>query len=312
MRQMRSATCFHLCVLCCACANFFFELHAQDSATSAAPIIDLFDGHTLEGREGDPAHWRIADGAILGEIAPGQTLNKNTWLVWRDGELTDFELNVQFKLPGFSVTNSGIQIRCRVDNFDHGHGAGGSGKAGSYDVAGGHSHVGTMIYPGDNRPSEYRNHLFTHNFHGHQMNHVINRREAVGYNSVHAGYDTLLCADQQYMGIDLQGGPDGTVCFSDWYDPRHCHYPNMEQWDRGNGRLYRMKFDATSKPISADYTTATDEALVTAQLHPNEWHVRGARLDHRNDRRSSHHRSDREGNGFVNYGTNIDRKRDGG
>jgi len=160
----------------------------------------------------------------------------------------------------------------------YGHGEGGSGKAGSNEVYGGHSHVGTMIYLGDNWPSEYRNHLFTHNLHGHQLNQVINRREAGGYNSVHAGNDTLFCADQQYIGIDLQCGPDGAVYISDWYDSRHCHNPNMEQWDRGNGRMYRMKFDATYKAAAIDYTTATDEALVAAQLHPNEWHVRASRL----------------------------------
>ncbi len=80
---------------------------------------------------------------------------------------------------------------------------------------GGHSHVGTMIYLGDNWPSQYRNHLFTHNLHGHQLNHQINRREAGGYNTVHAGYDVLFCADQQYIGVDLQVGPDGAVYFSD-------------------------------------------------------------------------------------------------
>lgn len=161
----------------------------------------------------------------------------------------------------------------------YGHGEGGSGKAGSNDVYGGHSHVGTMIYQGDNWPAEYRNHLFTHNLHGHQMNHVINRREAGGYNSVHAGYDVLFCGDQQYIGVDLQYGPDGSVFISDWYDPRHCHNPNAEQWDRGNGRMYRMKYDATWKPVAVDYTKASDDELVAAQSHPNDWHSRTARLE---------------------------------
>ncbi len=161
----------------------------------------------------------------------------------------------------------------------YGHGEGGSGKAGSNDVYGGHSHVGTMIYLGDNWPAEYRNHLFTHNLHGHQMNHVINRREAGGYNSIHAGYDVLFCGDQQYIGVDLQYGPDGSVFISDWYDPRHCHNPNAEQWDRGNGRMYRMKYDATWKPVAVDYTKASDDELVAAQSHPNDWHARTARLE---------------------------------
>ena len=160
----------------------------------------------------------------------------------------------------------------------YGHGEGGAGKPGSRAVFGGHSHVGTMIYLGDNWPRKYRNHLFTHNLHGHQMNHQVNVREAGGYNTLHAGEDVLFCADQQYIGVDLQYGPDGAVYISDWYDPRHCHNPNMELWDRGNGRMYRMKFDATYQPAKVDYTNADDEELVQAQLHPNDWHVRAARM----------------------------------
>ena len=161
----------------------------------------------------------------------------------------------------------------------YGHGVGGSGKPGSNDVYGGHSHVGTMIYLGDNWPTEFRNRLFTHNLHGHQMNQQINRREAGGYNTIHAGFDMLFCSDPQYIGVDLQYGPDGAVYISDWYDPRHCHNPNAEQWDRGNGRMYRMTYNATWKPANVDYTRATDDELVAAHRHLNEWHVRMARLE---------------------------------
>jgi putative membrane-bound dehydrogenase-like protein len=160
----------------------------------------------------------------------------------------------------------------------YGHGEGGAGKPGSRQVYGGHSHVGTMIYLGDNWPEQYRNHLFTHNLHGHQMNQQVNLRHAGGYRTVHAGYEPFFCADPQYIGVDLMVGPDGAVYFSDWYDPRHCHNPNVEQWDRGNGRVYRMKHDANYHPAQVDYSTASDEQLVEAQLHANEWHGRAARL----------------------------------
>ncbi len=120
--------------------------------------------------------------------------------------------------------------------------------------------------------------LFTHNLHGHQINQQINERVAGGFNTVHAGSDMFFCSDQQYIGVDLQYGPDGAVYISDWYDPRHCHSPNAEQWDRGNGRLYRLKYDATYRPVAVDYATATNQALVDAQLHGNDWHARTARL----------------------------------
>ena len=160
----------------------------------------------------------------------------------------------------------------------YGHGEGGAGKSGSRTVYGGHSHVGTMIYLGDNWPSVYRNHLFTHNLHGHQINQQVNRRSAGGYRTHHAGSDPFFCADRQYVGVDLKVGPDGAVYISDWYDPRHCHNPNVEQWDRATGRIYRMSYDENYRQARVDYSRATDDELVEAQLHKNAWHGRMARL----------------------------------
>ncbi|HET6424678.1 MAG TPA: PVC-type heme-binding CxxCH protein, partial [Planctomycetaceae bacterium] len=92
---------------------------AVENAHAADRGIPLFDGATLAGWEGDPKFWRVEDGAIIGEIPKGQTLGKNTWLVWRNGELADFDLQLQFKLTGLPAANSGIQFRCQVDNVDH-------------------------------------------------------------------------------------------------------------------------------------------------------------------------------------------------
>lgn len=177
------------------------------------------------------------------------------------------------------VANRPWMVNYLLASARYGHGEGGSGKPGSNDVYGGHSHVGTMIYLGDNWPASYRNRLFTHNLHGHQINQQENRREAGGYQTVHAGADVLFCADQRYIAVDLQYGPDGAVYISDWYDQRHCHNPNAEEWDRENGRLYRMKFDATWKPVVVDYLHASDETLAAVHSHRNEWHVRAARLE---------------------------------
>ncbi len=159
----------------------------------------------------------------------------------------------------------------------YGHGEGGAGKKGSRALYGGHSHVGTMVYLGDNWPAKYRNHLFTHNLHGHRINHQANRRDGSSFDTVHAGYDMLHCSDKQYIGVDLQYGPDGAVYINDWYDPRHCHTPNTDAWDRGNGRLYRMSYEGYT-PANVNYGEASDLELVETQLHVNDWHVRMARL----------------------------------
>lgn len=156
------------------------------------------------------------------------------------------------------------------------HGAGGAGAPGSDAIYGGHSHVGTLIYQGDNWPTEYRGHLFTHNLHGHQINHQVNLREGSGFNTAHGGRDMLFCTDPAYVAVDLQTGPDGAVYFIDWYDTQHCHNPNTERWDRSNGRLYRMSYAATYHPVSVNLASMSDRELAGLLSHPNAWYSRTA------------------------------------
>ena len=157
------------------------------------------------------------------------------------------------------------------------HGAGGAGKPGSDAIYGGHAHVGTMIYLGDNWPDEFRGHLFTHNLGGHQINHQVNRRLGSGFNTVHAGRDQSFCSDPKYVAIDLQYGPDGAVYVIDWYDQQHCHNPNTERWDRSNGRIYRIEYAATYKPRHVDLGGLDDARLAELHRNKNEWFVRTAR-----------------------------------
>ena len=76
-----------------------------DDKTGFQPI---FDGASLKGWDGDPAFWKVVDGAIVGESSADNAVKENTFLIWRGGEPKDFELKLQFRL---NSTNSGIQIR---------------------------------------------------------------------------------------------------------------------------------------------------------------------------------------------------------
>jgi len=161
----------------------------------------------------------------------------------------------------------------------HDHGAGGAGARGTDAIYGGHSHVGTMIYYGDNWPAEYRGQLFTHNLGGHQINREINKRLGSGYETVHAENDILFNTDPTYVAVALKYGPDGAVYFIDWSDPQHCHNPNIERWDRTNGRMYRMVWEQTYKPVKVDLVSSKSEDLAGMMVHSNAWFVRtGSRL----------------------------------
>ncbi len=90
-------------------------LGASLAATLAHPqraekliAIALFDGKTLRGWDGDPAFWRVEDGAIVGETKPGAMPKQNTFLIWQNGTSGNFDLHAQYRITG---GNSGIQYR---------------------------------------------------------------------------------------------------------------------------------------------------------------------------------------------------------
>jgi hypothetical protein len=72
--------------------------------------VSLFDGKDLTGWDGDPRFWSVKDGVIHGETTPKNPTRGNTFLVWRGGELKDFELKIKFRLLS---GNSGIQYRSK-------------------------------------------------------------------------------------------------------------------------------------------------------------------------------------------------------
>ncbi len=68
----------------------------------------IFDGKTLEGWDGNPKFWRVEDEAITGQTTRENPTKGNTFIVWRRGDVDDFELKLQFRMIG---GNSGIQYR---------------------------------------------------------------------------------------------------------------------------------------------------------------------------------------------------------
>ena len=156
-------------------------------------------------------------------------------------------------------------------------GEGGAGKPGSGAIYGGHSHVGTMIYLGDNWPDIYRNHLFTNNLFGAQMNHQENIREGSAYETFMEGFDLMCAPSPTYLALDLQTGPDGAVYLIDWCDLQHCHNPNPDKWDRTNGRIYRLSWAETYHPVKVDLGAKSDLELAQLHTHHNDWYSRTAR-----------------------------------
>ena len=87
-------------------------------AADAEPgFTSLFNGTDLTGWEGEPTLWSVQDGAITGKTTKEHPAKSNTFLVWKGGDVADFELRCSFKLvPGSTegFANSGVQYRSKV------------------------------------------------------------------------------------------------------------------------------------------------------------------------------------------------------
>lgn len=77
----------------------------------------LFNGKDLEGWNGSPDLWAVKDGVITGQTTAEHPAKENTFLIWTNGTVGDFELRCSYKItPGDDkgFGNSGIQYRSKV------------------------------------------------------------------------------------------------------------------------------------------------------------------------------------------------------
>ena len=141
-------------------------------------------------------------------------------------------------------------------------------------AGGGHAHCGMMIYLGDNWPEQYRNSIFTVNFHGKRLNNDLIERRGASY-TAHHGADFMSVGDTWFRGIDLFYGPEGDVYLSDWSDIGECH--DADAIHRTSGRIYKITYGEPTHHWSGDLAEMTSQELVNLQLHHNDWFVRQAR-----------------------------------
>lgn len=102
-------------VIACLTAIAPLTLLADDAPQPSAPaepsdMVKLFNGKDLTGWEGDTRLWSIKDGVVRGETTAEAQTKGNTFLIWRGGELKDFELRLSFKIDH---GNSGVQYRSK-------------------------------------------------------------------------------------------------------------------------------------------------------------------------------------------------------
>jgi hypothetical protein len=80
------------------------------AAETEGEFKSIFNGKDLSGWDGNPKFWSVKDGTITGQTTKENPTAHNTFLIWRDGKVDDFELRLKFKIVG---GNSGIQYRSK-------------------------------------------------------------------------------------------------------------------------------------------------------------------------------------------------------
>ncbi len=88
-----------------------WSLAAETAPEEPAGTKAIFNGKDLTGWDGDPRLWSVKDGVIHGETTAENVTKGNTFLIWKEGELKDFDLRLSFRCN--ATNNSGIQYRSK-------------------------------------------------------------------------------------------------------------------------------------------------------------------------------------------------------
>jgi len=82
-----------------------------------AGFTAIFNGKDLTGWDGNPKLWSVKDSAIVGQTTAQNPAKGNTFLIWTNGTVADFELRFSYQITpnnnkGFA--NSGVQYRSQI------------------------------------------------------------------------------------------------------------------------------------------------------------------------------------------------------
>jgi len=91
--------------------NLFADDANRTPPPEASDMKALFNGKDLTGWDGDTRLWSVKDGVLRGETTKEVAAKGNTFIIWKDGTLKDFDLRLSFRMN--AANNSGIQYRSK-------------------------------------------------------------------------------------------------------------------------------------------------------------------------------------------------------
>ncbi len=149
---------------------------------------------------------------------------------------------------------------------------------------GGHVTCGGVLYDADVYPEQYRGQYIAANLLSNAINwHKLEANKS-SFKASHGG-ELMTTADTHFRPVDCLLGPDGCIYVVDFYDRRAAHLDPVDNWDKTNGRIYRIEYKGASKQEPFDLRKKTSAELAELLKHPNKWWRTEARrlITERND-----------------------------
>lgn len=143
---------------------------------------------------------------------------------------------------------------------------------------GGHVTVGGIVYQGDAFPESYRGKYIA----GDLLGHGVRWHNIIPWGSTvktEDGGELVKANDPWFATTDVMMGPDGALYVTDWHDARTAHPDPDADWDRTNGRIYRIAPRETPRAKPFDLSQLSVEELYKLHRHPSQWYVRRARQE---------------------------------
>src|SRR5262245_19700711 len=142
---------------------------------------------------------------------------------------------------------------------------------------GGHVTCGGIVYQADTYPKEFHDQYIAGNLLSNAVYWHKMTPKGSSFTAKHGG-DLLVANDTWFRPVDCFQGPDGSVYVADWYDKRAAHLDPIDNWDKTNGRIYKIEYTGTgersvvSRPMmSFDLRKKASAELVELLKHPNKW-----------------------------------------
>src|SRR3970040_2037683 len=87
-------------LLCVVGLAFVAQTGTASAGEDETGFKNIFNGRDLAGWDGDERFWSVREGLLTGQTTAQNPTKGNTFLIWRLGQIDDFELRLGYRHVG--------------------------------------------------------------------------------------------------------------------------------------------------------------------------------------------------------------------